>query len=213
MPSRHEGHFLQCTKAAAASFRTAFSGARVARSRDGATPSTLKVYVNPNGLPSGSYSGTIVINAPGAATVSQNFPVTLDVGDAAGTLSASPGTLTFNFVTGGANPASQPIVLMTTGGALTAAIAVTGGTWLKASPAAASLSSDARCGQCLGRSHWSGAAGVYTGKIAFAASTSVNKKQHRQRHPQRHCGRAAPGPSTESGPKGRRSTRRPPSSP
>ena len=84
----------------------------------GATPSTLKVYVNPNGLPSGSYSGTIVINAPGAATVSQNFPVTLDVGDAAGTLSANPGTLTFNFVTGGANPASQAIVLMTTGAPL-----------------------------------------------------------------------------------------------
>ena len=61
----------------------------------GTTPASLKVYVNPTGLPSGSYSGTIVISAPAAATTPLNFPVTLDVGDAPATLIASTGTLTF----------------------------------------------------------------------------------------------------------------------
>src|SRR5881394_1861538 len=43
----------------------------------GTTPASIKVYVNPTGLPSGSYSGTITINSPAAATAVQNFPVTL----------------------------------------------------------------------------------------------------------------------------------------
>ena len=56
----------------------------------GTTTASIKVYVNPTGLPSGSYSGTISINSPSAATPVQNFPVTLDVGDAPATLVASP---------------------------------------------------------------------------------------------------------------------------
>ena len=100
----------------------------------GTTAATIKVYVNPTGLPSGSYSGTIVASAPSAATPTHNFPVTLDVGDAPATLTASTNALTFDYTTGAAAPASQPIVLITTGAALSASIAVTGGNWLKASP-------------------------------------------------------------------------------
>ena len=84
----------------------------------GTTSATIKVYVNPTGLPSGSYSGTIVVSAPAATTATQNFAVTLDVGDAPATLTASTGSLTFDYVTGGTPVASKPIVLMTTGGAV-----------------------------------------------------------------------------------------------
>src|SRR5437867_10218151 len=38
----------------------------------GTTTASIKVYVNPTGLPSGSYSGTITINSPAAATPVQN---------------------------------------------------------------------------------------------------------------------------------------------
>src|SRR5207302_11341890 len=86
----------------------------------GASPSTIKVFVNATGLPSGSYSATIVVNAPGAATATQSYGVSLDVGDAADTLVASTSAVTFNYITGGAAPGSQPVVLTTTGGALTA---------------------------------------------------------------------------------------------
>ena len=64
-------------------------------SNSGTTSATLKVYVNPTGLPSGTYSGTVAVNAPGASTVTQNYPVTLDVGDAPATLTASTTALTF----------------------------------------------------------------------------------------------------------------------
>src|SRR5258706_2118181 len=64
-------------------------------SNSGSTPATIKVFVNPTGLPSGTYSGTIVVGSPTAVTPTQNFAVTLDVGDAAATLTASTGGLVF----------------------------------------------------------------------------------------------------------------------
>ena len=141
----------------------------------GTTPASLKVYVNPTGLPSGSYTGTIVVNAPAAATATQNYTVTLDVGDAPATLTASTGTLTFNFVTGGANPPSQPVVLMTSGGALTASITVTGGTWLKASPTG-SIALVGLPGTITVSVDPTGLTpAAYTGKIVFASATSSNK--------------------------------------
>lgn len=55
----------------------------------GTTPVSLKVYVNPTGLPAGSYAATIAVSAPAAATPSKTVAVTLDVGDPAAKLSAS----------------------------------------------------------------------------------------------------------------------------
>jgi trimeric autotransporter adhesin len=144
-------------------------------SNSGTTSATLKVYVNPTGLPSGSYSGTIVVSAPSANTATQNFPVTLDVGDAPATLTANTGSLTFGFVTGGASPSSQPVVLMTTGGALSASITVTGGTWLKASPTG-NIALVGLPGTVTVSVDPTGLApAAYTGKIVFASSTAANK--------------------------------------
>jgi hypothetical protein len=141
----------------------------------GTTPATIKVYVNPTGLPSGSYSGTIVVTAPTAATATQNFPVTLDVGDPPASLSTSTGSLTFNFVTGGTTPANQAVVLMTSGGALTASITLSGGSWLKASP----TGSIALVGLPGTVNVWVDPTGLapatYTGKIVFASATAANK--------------------------------------
>jgi uncharacterized protein (TIGR03437 family) len=141
----------------------------------GSTSATLKVYVNPTGLPAGSYSGTIVVNAPSAATPIQNFPVTLDVGDAPATLTTSTAALAFNFTTGNAIPASQSIVLMSTGGALTAAISITGGAWLKASPngSIALVGLPATITVSVDPTGLTPAS--YTGKITFASSTAANK--------------------------------------
>jgi uncharacterized protein (TIGR03437 family) len=141
----------------------------------GTTPATLKVYVNPTGMPSGSYTGSIVINAPGAATVSQSVPVTLDVGDAPATLTSSTGALVFDYVTGGAWPPSQPLVLMTSGGALTASITLSGGTWLKASPTG-SIALVGLPGTVTVSVDPTGLTpGAYTGKLTFASSTAANK--------------------------------------
>ena len=141
----------------------------------GTTNATIKVYVNPNGLPSGSYTGTIGVNAPNAATATQNFPVTLDVGDAPSTLSASATSLTFAYVTGGASPGSQPVVLMTSGGALTASITVSGGSWLKATPSGSIALVGLPSTVTVSVDPTGLTPGGYTGKLTFASSTAANK--------------------------------------
>ena len=101
----------------------------------GTTPGSLKVYANPTGLAAGTYTGSIAVNAPGAATANQTVPVTLTVIDAAASLTASNTAVTFSYTTG--TPAlvqSTPVTLATNGDALSGTVAVSGGTWLKASP-------------------------------------------------------------------------------
>jgi uncharacterized protein (TIGR03437 family) len=107
-------------------------------SASGITPGTVKVYVNPYGLPSGNYSATIVVNAPKANTPIVNYTVTLEVGDAAPLLSVTTsdpgGTIAFAYTTGGAAPAHKNMSVMSIGGALSASITLAGGSWLKATP-------------------------------------------------------------------------------
>ena len=101
----------------------------------GTTPATLQVYANPSGLAAGSYAATITVNAPSAVTTTQNLAVALTVGNQPSSLSASSTSVAFNYTTGsGPTLQSTPIVLASNGDALTATVAVAGGTWLKASP-------------------------------------------------------------------------------
>ena len=141
----------------------------------GTTNAALNVYVNPTSLPGGSYTGIITITAPAAATPVHTVAVTLEVGNAPSTLTTSTNTLTFNYVTGSAAPASQPIELLTSGGALTVSIAITGGTWLQASPTG-SISLVGLPGTInVSVNPASLAPGAYTGQIAFSSSNAANK--------------------------------------
>src|SRR5205823_9941521 len=47
--------------------------------KDGATPGTLDVSVNPQGLAAGSYQGTLTVRSGGSGTFSQTVPVNLAV--------------------------------------------------------------------------------------------------------------------------------------
>jgi uncharacterized protein (TIGR03437 family) len=141
----------------------------------GTTSASLNIYVNPTSLPGGSYSGIITITSAAAATPVHTVPVTLEVGNAPATLTASTNTLTFNYVTGSAAPASQPIELLTSGGALTVSIAITGGTWLQASPTG-SISLVGLPGTInVSVNPASLAPGAYTGQISFSSSNAANK--------------------------------------
>jgi uncharacterized protein (TIGR03437 family) len=151
----------------------------IVSANSGTTSASLKVYVNPTGLPSGSYTATIVvdasINSAAPATPIQSFPVTLDVGDAPATLSASTLSLNYSYVTGGVAPVSQAVVLMTTGGALTASITVSGGAWLKASPSGSIALVGLPGAITVVVDPTALAPGSYTGKIVFASGTAANK--------------------------------------
>ncbi len=105
---------------------------------NGVGPSSIKVQVNPTGLPAGSYSGTITISATIAgAPVTQAVAVTLNVSTAPPTITATPSTLNFTYVTGSPIPSASlasAFVLSSNGAALPATVSVTGANWLTVSP-------------------------------------------------------------------------------
>jgi hypothetical protein len=80
----------------------------------GVTPAPVTVSVNPVGLPPGNYTGSLTFNAVGGGNNPQVVQVTLSISNNP-TLSASPGSLVFNFQTGQGQPAAQ-VVSVTTGG-------------------------------------------------------------------------------------------------
>jgi uncharacterized protein (TIGR03437 family) len=141
----------------------------------GTTSASLNVYVNPTSLPGGSYTGSIVVSSALAATPVHTIPITLEVGNAPSTISASTNSLTFNYITGNAAPASQPVEVLTSGNALTVSITITGGTWLQASPSGSislvglpgTVNVSINPGILL--------PGAYSGQIVFASATAANK--------------------------------------
>lgn len=141
----------------------------------GTTSATLNVYVNPTSLPGGSYTGVIAVSSAAAATPVHNILVTLEVANAPATLSASTSALVFNYVTGSSPPASQAIELFTSGSTLTVSIAITGGTWLQATPSG-SISLVGLPGTVNASVNPTNLApGAYTAQIVFSSSTAVNK--------------------------------------
>jgi trimeric autotransporter adhesin len=144
----------------------------------GTTPATIQVYINPSGLAAGGYAASITVNAPTAVTPVQNVAVNLTVGDQPSSLSASAVTLAFAYTTGGGSAAqSTPVVISTNGDALTATVAVSGGTWLKASP----TGSIALIGLPETLTVTADATGLapqlapYKGTITIASSNALNK--------------------------------------
>ncbi len=98
----------------------------------------LKVETNPTGLPSGVYTGTLTFTAvSGSTTLTQTETVTLDVSSPPATLSTSPASLNFSYVTGNPIPApslTSAFILSSNGSPLSATISVSGATWLTVAP-------------------------------------------------------------------------------
>jgi uncharacterized protein (TIGR03437 family) len=145
----------------------------------GTTPGTVKVFVNPYGLPSGNYTATIVVNAPAANTTTVNYTVTLEVGDAAPLLSVTTpdpgGTIAFTYVTGGALPAQKVMTVMSVGGALSASITLSGGTWLKATPTGNVALVGLPSSVDVSIDPTGLIPGIYNAKILVASTTASNK--------------------------------------
>jgi uncharacterized protein (TIGR03437 family) len=102
------------------------------------TPATLPITVNPGGLAAGAYQASI--NLVPVAGQSVSIPVTLTVSPPPA-VSATPGTLTFNYVTGGVPPPAQVIQVSGNGGnGSFTATATSSGNWLLVSPASGAIS-------------------------------------------------------------------------
>lgn len=105
---------------------------------EGTSPGSVKVEVNPTGLPAGSYAATITVTATSGSTVyTQTAAVTLDVAAEATAISATPTALSFTYVTG--TPVTNPslasaFVLSSSGAAMPVTVSVTGAPWLSITP-------------------------------------------------------------------------------
>lgn len=144
-------------------------------SNAGNSGASLTVYVNPTGLPAGTHSGSITVTAPTAGNSPQVLAVSLEVGNAPATLTASPATVPFNWTSGQAVPNPQTIVLSSNGVPLSAAIKITGGNWLKAQPSG-NIALVGLPGTVSVLVDPTGLIpGTYSAKITFTSTSAANK--------------------------------------
>ena len=137
----------------------------------GSTPATLTVTANGSSLNASTtpYTGQITITAAGSANV-VNVPVTLTVN--AGTLSATPASLTFSQAAGGSAPAALPISVSGTPGALSftaTAATSTGGNWLSVSPGNGTTPGTVSVTASAGTL----AVGTYNGTVTIASTGAI----------------------------------------
>jgi hypothetical protein len=98
----------------------------------GTTPKSIRISANPAGLSPGTYSGTVIVDSPGASNSPLPFPVTFTVTPAP-TFALAPELLTFAAKAGEKPPAAQTITISSSGAPLGYSVSAssTGG-WLSA---------------------------------------------------------------------------------
>ena len=106
-------------------------------SQSGATPGSISVGANGAGLAQGTYTGTVTVFAttPNAGNSPAAIPVTLSIN--AGTISASPTSLTFTEAQGGSPLGAQTITISGTPGVISfqaSASTGNGSNWLRVEP-------------------------------------------------------------------------------
>jgi hypothetical protein len=115
------------------------------------------------------------VTASGASNSPLKIAVTLAVtgGSANPSLNVTPGSLTFNYMSGSTAPGSQNIAITSTGGALNFTAAATGGAWLSISPASGSTPATVK----VSANPTGLATGTYNGTITITASGAANAPQ------------------------------------
>jgi len=138
----------------------------------GTTPGNLSVSVNPSGLTAGTYTGNVTVTSSGASNSPKNVPVTLTVTAATSpTMTVSPLNLTFNYQSGGANPAAQTVNV--TGSTALPYSTGTNAAWLSVSPASGTTP-----GSLSVSVNPSGmASGTYTGTVTVTGTGASNSPQ------------------------------------
>jgi uncharacterized protein (TIGR03437 family) len=121
---------LQLTTTSAASFTAASTAAWLTVTpTSGTTPGTLTLSVDASALVLGTYQASITVTVGSSVS---SVPVTLTVTSASGIISASPMSVSFSQLLGGAMPSSQTVQL--TSGSATSFTVGTTVSWLSATP-------------------------------------------------------------------------------
>jgi hypothetical protein len=145
----------------------------------GNTPLTETVHIVAAGLAAGTYNGNVSFASTGASNSPLSVPVTLTVTTpippAVPTLMLSTSSLNFTATVGGANPASQNVMVTTsTGSAVTftdSATTATGGNWLSVDTTADTTPTLEPISVTLPPGL---GAGTYTGTVTFSAAGAVS---------------------------------------
>jgi uncharacterized protein (TIGR03437 family) len=136
------------------------------------TGTPVTVGVNATGLAPGTYTGMVVIAAPGVTNSPVHVPVSITV-TASQSLAVSPTVLVFNAQAGGSNPASQNVRVTASLGALSYAVTpstTSGGSWLSAAPSAGVTPQDVAVSVNI-----SGLApGTYGGSVTIISTGAAN---------------------------------------
>jgi hypothetical protein len=139
----------------------------------GTTSKSISISANPAGLSAGTYSGTVIVDCPGASNSPLPLPVTFTI-TAVPTFAVSPGLLTFAAKAGEKLPAAQTVTISSSGPALgyTVSASSTGG-WLKATAASGTTP-----GPISVTADQAGlAAGTHTGTITVTSSDASGGPQ------------------------------------
>lgn len=131
----------------------------------------VTVSVTTGVLTAGSYTGTVILSAPGASSVTVPVTFTLTAAPVAPAIGASPTSFTFT-AQAGVNPAAQTLTISNTGGGTLSWSASDNAAWLALSPS----SGTGNAPMTLTVNTGTLAAGSYSGQITVTATgaTTVN---------------------------------------
>ncbi|MDX2151547.1 MAG: hypothetical protein SFV54_12490 [Bryobacteraceae bacterium] len=138
----------------------------------GRTPGSLKVTVNPTSLAIGNYSGQVTVTPTSGTAI--NVPVSLTVKAAPAALSVTPNPVSLVYTPGSPAP-SQKLTLNSNGSLLSYTAAVTGATWLTATPTSGIIFPGFTPTVDLIVSPTGLAPGAYKGTVTVSAAASANK--------------------------------------
>ena len=125
----------------------------------------VTVSVTTGALTAGSYTGTVILSAPGASSVTVPVTFTVTAAPVAPAIGASPASFTFT-AQAGVNPAAQTLTISNTGGGTLSWSASDNTAWLALSPA----SGTGNASVTLTVSTGTLAAGSYSGQITVTAT-------------------------------------------
>jgi uncharacterized protein (TIGR03437 family) len=139
-------------------------------------PAAVQIIANPATLASGTYTGSISLEAPGAKPSVISIPVTFRVDAAdASKLAVGMDTLSFSFTTRSSSATAQLSVLNTGSGTLlfTASASTSSGPgWLSVSPVSGTATAAAGASVAVTANPATLGAGTYTGRVSIASSTT-----------------------------------------
>jgi uncharacterized protein (TIGR03437 family) len=142
--------------------------------------SSVSVSVDPTGLASGTYLGTVSV-AVSPANIQSEVAVTLTVSGGQATLQLSQTGFRFQTIAGGANPPGQTLIALNSGsGSLNfsaSASTTSGGPWLSVSPASGTVTPATPAAATVTIQAAGLAAGNYYGQIQISADGASNSPQ------------------------------------